>query len=171
MIYFPWVPLGSNNITPWWIKWRIMISKQRDQNSVSDEKYPYRLWVCRATQSSDKRNNITPLISTNSKYKTPNIIMPLKAGVHIALELRILMEAHIHTPIWSPMKRLHCVMLNTITMLKNRTIFHARALWNLARSCKQLRLRCLPLTDPWNLPGSALLSGFQTSCGALKSTG
>ena len=74
-----------------------MISKQRDKNSVSDEKYPYRLCVSRATQSSDKGNNNTILVSTNSKYKTSDIIMSLKAVVHIALELWILMETHTHT--------------------------------------------------------------------------
>ena len=41
---------------------------------------------------------------------------------------------------------------------------HARDLWRLAWSCKQLRLPCPP--DPWNLPGTALLN----HPGALKST-
>ena len=48
------------------------------------------------------------------------------------------------------------------------TICHAQDLWKLARCCKQLYLLYLP--DPWNLPGTALLSGFQSSQGALKST-
>ena len=52
-------------------------------------------------------------------------------------------------------------------VLKIRTICHARELWNLARSCEQLPLLCLPV--PWNLPGTALPSGFQSSCGASKS--
>ena len=34
---------------------------------------------------------------------------------------------------------------------------------------KQLCLLCLP--DPWNLPGTASFSGFQSFRGALKSTG
>ena len=40
--------------------------------------------------------------------------------------------------------------------------------WKLAQSCTQMHLLCLP--DPWNLAGTALLSGFQSSWGALKST-
>ena len=36
------------------------------------------------------------------------------------------------------------------------------------QSCKQLCLLCLP--NPQHLPGTALLSGFQSSRGALKST-
>ena len=55
-----------------------------------------------------------------------------------------------------------------IVVLKLRTICHAPYLWKLARSCKHLRLLCPP--DPWNLPGTALLSGFQSSLRALKST-
>ena len=42
-----------------------------------------------------------------------------------------------------------------------RTICHAWDLWKLAQSCKQLCLLCLP--DPWNLPDTALLSGFRSS--------
>ena len=49
-----------------------------------------------------------------------------------------------------------------------RTICHAWDLWKLSRSCKQLCLLSPP--DLWNLPGTALLSGFQSSQGALKST-
>ena len=49
-----------------------------------------------------------------------------------------------------------------------RTIWHARDLWKLARFCKQLYLLCPP--DPWNIPGTALLSEFQSSRGALEST-
>ena len=44
--------------------------------------------------------------------------------------------------------------------LKSWTICHARDLWKLARSCKQLCLLCLPY--PWSLPGAASLSGFQS---------
>ena len=43
-------------------------------------------------------------------------------------------------------------------MLEIRTVCHAQDLWQLGHSCKQL---CL---------GAALLSGFQSSQGALKST-
>ena len=43
-------------------------------------------------------------------------------------------------------------------VLKISTICHAR---NLAGSCKQLHLLCLP--DPWNLSGTALLGRFQSS--------
>ena len=49
----------------------------------------------------------------------------------------------------------------TNQVLKIRTIFYVWDLWKLARSCKQLYLLCLP--DPLNLPGTALLSGFQSS--------
>ena len=45
---------------------------------------------------------------------------------------------------------------------------HAQDVWKMAWSCKQLHLLCPP--NPWNLPGTALLSGFQSSHGALKST-
>ena len=55
-----------------------------------------------------------------------------------------------------------------ITHVKFRTICHVWDLWKLARSCKQMCLLCLP--DPWNLSGAALLSGFQSSPRALKST-
>ena len=48
--------------------------------------------------------------------------------------------------------------------LKITTIYHA---WDWL-SFKQLCLSCL--SDLWNLPGSALLSGFQRSQGASKST-
>ena len=54
------------------------------------------------------------------------------------------------------------------TVLTIRTICHAGNLWKLARSCKQLQLLCLE--KPCNIPGTALLSGFQSSQGALKST-
>ena len=50
---------------------------------------------------------------------------------------------------------------------KIRTICHVWYLWKLARSCKQLRLLCLP--DPLSFSGTALLNGFQSSW-ALKST-
>ena len=53
--------------------------------------------------------------------------------------------------------------------LKIRTICHAQDMWELARSCKQFHLLCL--TDPCNLPGTALLSAFQSSRGAFKPTG
>ena len=39
---------------------------------------------------------------------------------------------------------------------------------NLALTYKQLHLLCPQ--DLWNLPGTALLSGFQSSQGALRST-
>ena len=52
--------------------------------------------------------------------------------------------------------------------LINRTIGHAQDLWNVACSCKQLRLLCP--SDPWNLPETALLSGFKNFWGTLKST-
>ena len=50
---------------------------------------------------------------------------------------------------------------------ENYTICHAWDLWKLSQSCKQLHLLCPP--DLWNLPGTALLSGFQSSWEALKS--
>ena len=53
-------------------------------------------------------------------------------------------------------------------VLKIEAICHVRDLWKLARYCKQLHLLCQP--DPWNLPGTALLSEFQSSWWALKST-
>ena len=46
----------------------------------------------------------------------------------------------------------------SFTVLKIRTICHARDLWKLARSCKELRLPCPP--DPYNLLRIALLNGF-----------
>ena len=55
-----------------------------------------------------------------------------------------------------------------VSVLQIRTICHAWNLWKLVQSCKKLHLLCLP--DPWNLSGTALLSGFQSSWGALKST-
>ena len=55
------------------------------------------------------------------------------------------------------------------TVLIIRPICHAQDMWKIGmESCKQLHLLCLP--DPGNLPGTALLSGFQSSHGALKST-
>ena len=53
-------------------------------------------------------------------------------------------------------------------VLKIRTMCHGRDLRKLTWSCKQLHLLCPP--DPWNLPGTALLSGCQNSQGALKPT-
>ena len=50
---------------------------------------------------------------------------------------------------------------NQSPVLKIMTICHTWDLWKLARSCKQLCLLCLP--DPRNLPGTALLNGFQSS--------
>ena len=55
-----------------------------------------------------------------------------------------------------------------IARLNVRTIGHAWDLQKLAWSCNQFCLWCLP--DPWNLLGTALFSGFQSSWGALKST-
>ena len=55
-----------------------------------------------------------------------------------------------------------------IAVLKTVATFHPRNLWTLARSCTKLRLLCPPVI--WNLPGTASLSGFQSSWGALKST-
>ena len=46
-------------------------------------------------------------------------------------------------------------------MLIIKAIRHARDLWRLAWSCEQLRLLCPPYL--WNLPGTALRSGFQSS--------
>ena len=48
-------------------------------------------------------------------------------------------------------------------VLNIRTICHARDLWKLARSCKQVHLLWPP--DPWNLPCTALLSGTGASAG------
>ena len=48
-----------------------------------------------------------------------------------------------------------------IAVSKIRTICHARVLWKMARAWKQLRLLCPP--NPWNLPGTALFSGYQSS--------
>ena len=54
-------------------------------------------------------------------------------------------------------------------VLKIKTICHARDLWKSARSCsKQLHYLCL--SNPWNLPGTTLSSGFQSFQGVLKST-
>ena len=53
------------------------------------------------------------------------------------------------------------VEIDVKTSVKIRTICYVRNLWKFARSCKQLCLLCP--TDPWNLPGTALLSGFQSS--------
>ena len=55
-----------------------------------------------------------------------------------------------------------------ISMLKIRTICHARDLWKLDRSYKQLHLLCRP--DLQNLAITVLLSGFQSPQGAVKST-
>ena len=46
------------------------------------------------------------------------------------------------------------------------TICHSRDLWKLARFCKELRLLCSP--DTWNLPGTVLLGGFQSSCESFE---
>ena len=54
------------------------------------------------------------------------------------------------------------------TVLKIATICLARDLWKFNRSCKQMHLLCS--LDPWNLRGTALLSGFQSSRGDVKST-
>ena len=62
---------------------------------------------------------------------------------------------------------LHCCSQYHIPVLKIRTICNARDLWKFASPCKQLHLLCLP--NPWNLPGAAILSGFQSPQGALKS--
>ena len=53
-------------------------------------------------------------------------------------------------------------------LLNIKTICNAQDLLKLARSCKQLHSLCSP--DLWNLPGAAIRCGFQSSCGALKST-
>ena len=53
-------------------------------------------------------------------------------------------------------------------VLKIKTICHVWDLWKLARFYKELLLLCPP--DPSNLPGTALLSGFQSSRGALSKT-
>ena len=58
-----------------------------------------------------------------------------------------------------------CGMLSGIAASNIRTICHARDLWKFTRSCKQLRLQC----PPWNFPGTAFLSGFHSSRGALNS--
>ena len=55
-----------------------------------------------------------------------------------------------------------------VKLLKIRTICHAQDLWQLAWSSKQLHLLCPP--NLYNVPGTALLSEFQSSHGALKST-
>ena len=52
---------------------------------------------------------------------------------------------------------------HSVAVLKIKTICHARDLWKLAQSWKQLRLPCPP--DPYNLSGTALLGGFQSSRG------
>ena len=52
--------------------------------------------------------------------------------------------------------------------VKIRTIFQARDLWKLARSCTQLRLLC-PL-NLRNVLGTVSLSWFQTSSRVMKST-
>ena len=54
-------------------------------------------------------------------------------------------------------------------VLKIRTICHARDLWKLAQSCKQLHLLCPSYL--WNLPGTSFLSGFQSSRGDELSCG
>ena len=51
-------------------------------------------------------------------------------------------------------------------VLRNRTICHARDLWKLPWSCKQLRLLCPPTL--WKLPDTALISGFQSSQGVKQ---
>ena len=52
------------------------------------------------------------------------------------------------------------------SVVKIRTICHAQDLWKLTWSCKQLHVLCLP--DSWNLPGTALLSWFQSSWGSFE---
>ena len=59
------------------------------------------------------------------------------------------------------------VMGYHVTVLKIRTICLARDLWKLALSCKQFCLLGSP--DLRNLPGTTLLSGFQSSWGAVSS--
>ena len=65
--------------------------------------------------------------------------------------------------IWHVLYLYH-FMLNkswlSLSLLKIRTICHARDLWNSARSCKQLRFLCPP--EPLNFSGTALLGGFQS---------
>ena len=55
-----------------------------------------------------------------------------------------------------------------LAVLKFSTICNVRDLWKYVSSCKRLRLLYPP--HPWNLPGTALLRGFQNSQGILKST-
>ena len=52
-----------------------------------------------------------------------------------------------------------------IVSVNNWTICHGRDLWKLSRSFKQLCLLCPP--DPWDLPGTALFNGFQSSRGEI----
>ena len=63
-----------------------------------------------------------------------------------------------------PTQRLHETNIPN-TVLEIGTICHARDMRKLVRSRKQLHLLSPP--DPCNLPGTALLGGFQSSCGAL----
>ena len=54
-----------------------------------------------------------------------------------------------------------CVAYIPCPVLKIKTIDHARDLWKLALSYRQLRLLCPP--NPCNLPGTAFHSGFKAS--------
>ena len=60
------------------------------------------------------------------------------------------------------------VLIAAWSQLKIRTIWQAWDLWKLAQSCKQLHLLCP--SDLWIIPGTALISRFHSSWGALKST-
>ena len=68
---------------------------------------------------------------------------------------------------WFPIYDWPLIITLPGTVLKISNICQARDLWNLARSCKHFRLLCT--SEPWNLPCTALFSGFQSSRGALKS--
>ena len=71
-----------------------------------------------------------------------------------------------HNPVNATMTA--CCLVRATPVLKIRTNRHVWDLWKLARSCKQVRILRPP--DPWNLPATALINGFNAPGGALIST-
>ena len=61
-----------------------------------------------------------------------------------------------------------CKPCCNLKLLSSIWMISVRDLWKSAWPCKQLHLLCL--SNPWNLSGTVLLRGFQSSHGALKST-
>ena len=86
------------------------------------------------------------MVGENSSWEFP------KVGKRLILEVRLILETRRY---------------NAVSKIK--IISHAKGLWpvKVAWSCRQLCLLCPP--DLWHLPGTAPLSGLQSSWGVPKS--